>query len=175
MTKKEKLIVVGKSGSGKDFVLKEFNKIGFRSSVKVTTRPKRNTEVDGIDYQFKTNSEFDSLVEKNNMIVHQEFFVEKNPWKYGILREDYENNQIFLMTPMELSQIPDSERKDCFVVYLDIDKDVRESRLLSRNDNNDSINRRLNSDDVDFVDFKDYDLRITDPNFDIDLILDLMV
>ena len=51
----------------------------------------------------------------------------------------------------------------CFVVYLDIDRSVRESRLLGRQDKNDSITRRLDADDIDFQSYNDYDLKITDP------------
>jgi guanylate kinase len=79
------------------------------------------------------------------------------------------------MTPNELSQISPNDRKDCFIVYLDIDRQTRQSRIVERSDNNDSIERRLDSDEMDFLEFKDYDLRITDPKFEVDLILDLMV
>ena len=65
-------------------------------------------------------------------------------------------------------------RKSCFVVYLDIDRNIRESRLLGRQDKNDSITRRLDADDVDFQDYKDYDLKITDPEFSADDVYDLM-
>ncbi len=175
MTKKEKLIIIGKSGSGKDFLLHELSKVGIKSSAKITTRPKRDLEVDGINYQFKTNEEFDNLTKSNNLLVSQQFVNNKGDiWKYGISRMDYDENQAFIMTPNELSQILEEDRKGIFVVYLDIDRGIRESRLISRNDNNDSIRRRLDSDESDFSQFKDYDLRITDPNFDVDLVLDLM-
>jgi guanylate kinase len=65
-------------------------------------------------------------------------------------------------------------RKGCFVVYLDIDRGVRESRLLGRQDKNDSITRRLDADDIDFQSYNDYDLKITDPEFSSDDVYDLM-
>jgi guanylate kinase len=65
-------------------------------------------------------------------------------------------------------------RKGCFVVYLDIDRKVRESRLLGRQDKNDSITRRLDADDIDFQSYNDYDLKITDPEFSSDDVYDLM-
>jgi hypothetical protein len=78
------------------------------------------------------------------------------------------------MTPGEFSNIDEDTRKKCFVVYLDIDRSVRESRLFRREDRNDSIIRRLDADEIDFKDFRDYDLRITDPEFTVDDIYDLM-
>jgi dephospho-CoA kinase len=81
------------------------------------------------------------------------------------------------MTPAELLMIDDETRKGCFVVYLDIDRDIREQRILRRRDMNDSIQRRMNSDDEDFKDFRkngDYDLRVTDEDFNADDVWALM-
>ena len=46
------LVIIGKSGSGKDSVVKEFEKNGWKKIIKYTNRPKRNGEIDGIDYHF---------------------------------------------------------------------------------------------------------------------------
>ena len=78
------------------------------------------------------------------------------------------------MTPGEFSNLTSEMRKGCFVVYLDIDRKVRESRLLGRQDKNDSITRRLDADDIDFQSYNDYDLKITDPEFSSDDVYDLM-
>ena len=78
------------------------------------------------------------------------------------------------MTPGEIKQIDEVTRKGCFVVYLDIDRSVRESRISGRNDNNDSVKRRLDADEIDFKDFKDYDLKVTDPEFEVEMVLSLM-
>jgi guanylate kinase len=78
------------------------------------------------------------------------------------------------MTPEEFKCIQQEERKGCFVVYLDIPRDVRESRLFRRKDKNDSIKRRLDADDDDFKEFSDYDLKITDPDFTAEDVYDLM-
>ena len=78
------------------------------------------------------------------------------------------------MTPGEFLNLTPEMRKGCFVVYLDIDRDIRESRLLGRQDKNDSITRRLDADDIDFQSYNDYDLKITDPEFSSDDVYDLM-
>ena len=61
-----------------------------------------------------------------------------------------------------------------FVVYLDIDMEIRRKRISKRNDNNDSIERRLEADEIDFKDYKYYDLKITDPEFEAEWVYDLM-
>ena len=76
--------------------------------------------------------------------------------------------------PGKFDNVSEKQRKSCFVVYLDIDRKVRESRLHTREDKNDSIKRRLDSDEIDFQNLSDYDLRITDPEFNADDVYGLM-
>ena len=172
LDKTEKLLICGHSGSGKDFLLRQLKEKGLKASTKVTTRPKRKNEVEGVNYYFKTLNQFESL----DLLVSQDFFNDKGElWKYGILKEDFNNSQAFILTPGEVRQLTPEVRKNCFVVFLDIDRSIRESRISNRQDHNDSIKRRLDADEIDFKDFKDYDLKITDPEFDVDSILSLMV
>ena len=172
LDKTEKLLICGHSGSGKDFLLRQLKEKGLKASTKVTTRPKRKNEVEGVNYYFKTLNQFESL----DLLVSQDFFNDKGElWKYGILKEDFNNSQAFILTPGEVRQLTPEVRKNCFVVFLDIDRSIRESRISNRQDHNDSIKRRLDADEIDFKDFRDYDLKITDPEFDVDSILSLMV
>ena len=69
------------------------------------------------------------------------------------------------MTPHGISHVDPVDRKECTIIYLDIDKDIRLRRLTARNDSNDKIERRLEADESDFKYFNDYDIKITDPNF----------
>ena len=172
LDKTEKLLICGHSGSGKDFLLRQLKEKGLKASTKVTTRPKRKNEVEGVNYYFKTLNQFESL----DLLVSQDFFNDKGElWKYGILKEDFNNSQAFILTPGEVRQLTPEVRKNCFVVFLDIERSIRESRISNRQDHNDSIKRRLDADEIDFKDFRDYDLKITDPEFDVDSILSLMV
>jgi guanylate kinase len=179
MEKSEKIFVVGKSGSGKDWLLRQLQKEGLKVSVKTTTRPQRKNEVQFETYNFINDSEFKSLLEEKQFICYQSFNVtpegrDPETWYYGLSKEEFNKAQAFIMTPGELEQIDGETRKGCFVVYLDIDRSIRESRISGRNDNNDSVQRRLDADEIDFKSFSDYDLKITDPEFEVDLVLSLM-
>lgn len=179
MEKIEKIIITGKSGSGKDFLLRKLSKKGLKVSTKTTTRPKRQKEIQSIDYNFITKEEFNLLLNENKFICHQYFEVtndsgEKETWFYGLTKEDFNRSQAFIMTPGEINQIPNEIRKDLFIVYLDIDRSIRENRIINRQDKNDSVKRRLDADEIDFKGFDDYDLKITDPEFDVDMVWDLM-
>jgi dephospho-CoA kinase len=51
------------------------------------------------------------------------------------------------------------------VIYIDIDEDIRRQRLEQRNDNNDSIERRISADAEQFRNFSDFDCKITNDKF----------
>jgi guanylate kinase len=175
MGKKEKICILGGSASGKDYLLKGLINKGERYSPKVTTRPMRQNEINGVDYFFTSNDEFNLLLNQNKIKTYQKFVINGVDWYYGITTENFENNNIFIMTPHELSQLSTEDRKNCFVVWLAIDDDIRRKRLLERNDNNDSIDRRINADNEDFKDFNDYDMKLTDDEFEINLVYDFAI
>jgi len=179
MNKKEKCVIMGPSGSGKDFLMRKLIEKGLNGCLKWTTRPKRKLEKQGIDYNFVNESDFFQSIKDNKFLTYQKFEVEpdgSNPetWYYGISLDEFDTSQVFIMTPGEFEDINPEQRRDCFVVYLDIDRSVRESRLNIREDKNDSVKRRLDADDYDFQYFKDYDLKITDPEFSADDVYGLM-
>ena len=170
--KKEKIIICGGSGSGKDHLLKGLIKKGEKYSPKITTRPIRKGEKNGIDYIYTTNEDFNYLMGENEHLIKcfQKFTINEENWYYYITEENFNNNNLFIMTPYELAFLSDEERNGCFVVYLAIDENIRRKRISRRNDNKDSVERRIQADKKDFRNFKDYDMKITDPEFDIDLI-----
>ena len=111
----------------------------------------------------RDSNKFTESIDENKFLTYQTFYVtpeDRDPetWYYGITLEEFNESQVFIMTPGEFTNLTPEMRKGCFVVYLDIDRSVRESRLLGRQDKNDSITRRLDADDIDFQSYNDYDL-----------------
>jgi guanylate kinase len=173
--KKEKCIIVGKSGSGKDHLMRGLIKKGLKYSPKFTNRPMRALEKQGVDYDFINDEQFFKMKESGQIKVYQIIPVINNQiWYYGYTTENFENNQVFIMTPHELSQLSKEDLKGTFIVYLDIDMDTRRNRISNRNDKSDSIERRLQGDELDFRGFNHYDLKITDPEFESEWVYDLM-
>lgn len=176
---KEIIMLVGKTGSGKSFLFDKLVKMGLIGSVKYTTRPQRKFELDGVSYNFTNYDNFNEMIINEYFFVYESFNVkpkdrEAEMWFYGTLKSDFNNCNIFIMTPNEISKLDKSIRDKSYVVYLDIPRDIRENRLMGRKDKNDSIKRRLDADDIDFSDFTDYDLRVIDPNFTADDICEYM-
>jgi guanylate kinase len=87
-------------------------------------------------------------------------------WYYGTTLREFKASSLFVMTPSGVRSLTADERAECFVIYLDIEEDVRLKRLKDRYGIDDpETERRLNTDRRDFEDFKDFDLRITNPDW----------
>jgi len=78
MTKRRGLLIIlsSPSGAGKSTLAKRLMdwdpSISF--SVSATTRKPRDSEVDKVDYYFKTHAEFENLVKNGEMLEHAEVF-----------------------------------------------------------------------------------------------------
>lgn len=70
------IILSGPSGVGKGTVRKQIihdKKIDFVYSVSMTTREKREKEIDGVDYYFVSKEEFQKNIDNNNFLEWAEF------------------------------------------------------------------------------------------------------
>lgn len=69
------IIFSGPSGSGKDTVLNKLvqNRDDIKVSVSMTTRDKRDGEIDGTHYYFVTREYFEKKVADNKMLEHAEY------------------------------------------------------------------------------------------------------
>lgn len=156
-----KLILVGKAAAGKDFLKNRLKSKNFKIGVSHTTRTPRINEKDGIDYHFIDRSEFEEMIDQNKFIEYMEF----NGWFYGQTEEDFDTADVMIMSKDGLDMLPKQYRDQCIVIYLDVDRMTRIERLNSRNDVNDSIMRRMNTDDEQFAGFSDYDIKIKNSDF----------
>lgn len=161
-----RLILVGKAASGKDYLRDAFTRAGYKPDISVTTRPMRSNEQEGVSYNFITEDVYEKLVEENKLYEHVRF----NGWGYGTLKESWENSDVFIMTPSGIEHIDPSELKDCFIVYFDIDEQIRRERLQQRSDA-DSVERRIIADNKDFENFQNYDAKISNPDFIADKVV----
>lgn len=157
---KKRLIIVGQGGSGKDYARKELQNLGFIYGVPCTTRPRRENEEEGSDYFFISEEEGQNLLDSGSFYEYAVF----NNWIYGTKRSVFLSSNLFVMTPTSLGFLSAEERSDSFIVYLDIPEWIRRERLSARNDA-DKTERRLKTDEIDFLNFKNFDYRISDPYF----------
>jgi guanylate kinase len=161
MENNKRTILVGKAASGKDYLRKRFESRGFKYAVTYTTRPPREGEVNGKDYFFISEDESKRLIESGFFYEYVIF----NGWVYGTSVSQFYVSDLFIMTPAGISKIKPEDRLNSFIIYVDIDIQTRYDRLLNRDMPGDSVQRRIEADELDFSIFYDYDLRITNSNF----------
>lgn len=153
-----KIVIVGRGGSGKDFLRKKFEERGFKYCVSYTSRPIREGEENGRDYRFTTVEYF-----RDNALDFYEID-EFNSWKYGTLTKDFKESNLFIMTPRGVNNIKPEDRRKCFVIFIDPPREIIKERLTQRKDA-DSADRRIEADDKDFFEFSNYDIKITNHDF----------
>ena len=67
-------IITGPSGVGKNTIINELSKyLDFYFSVSHTTRPRRENEIDGKDYYFISEVEFEDLINNDQMIEYEQY------------------------------------------------------------------------------------------------------
>jgi guanylate kinase len=144
---KKKIIILGKSASGKDTLSKLLCDQGLRMSVSHTTRPMRKHEKDGIDYHFISLEDFEKK-ESENFFLESEKFRE---WKYGRSVVSIENADVLILTVKGVSSVLEKYSRDSFYIIETISPDgVRIERSMKRGDSTEEIFRRLKADEIDF-------------------------
>ena len=155
----KRIIIVGPAASGKDFLKKKFGKRGFKLDVSYTTRPIRDGEVAGQDYHYISEVEFiDKFYDMYEYCQHGDYY-------YGTGIFEWDNCDIFIMETHGISEITPEDRENCFIIYLNPDKDIRQKRLMERGWTLQNIMHSSTTDDEKFKNFKNYDMEITSPNF----------
>lgn len=145
-------MIVGTSGSGKTTFAN--NHFGVENAlVSVTTRPKREGELEGVDYYFISEDEYFQL-QRNNSLGEQTYYAGNY---YGItvieIKEKARLPQSFAIVDVtgyqQLKTVCNTLGVDYQVVYLVIDKKEVKNRLVKRGDHALDIEKRLEQYDVD--------------------------
>jgi guanylate kinase len=157
----KRIILVGKAASGKDFARKKLQERGYTYAVSYTTRPPRPGEVNGKDYIFISRANAQDMIDMDKFYEWVAF----NNWIYATTVEQFHRDDLFIMTPAGLAQVSPEDRKQSFVIYFDIPDEICRQRMSDRSMPGDSVERRLEADRIDFENFTNFDLRITNSDF----------
>lgn len=164
------IALIGKAGSGKDTILHAItNNNKFHEIVSCTSRPPREGETNGINYNFLSKEEFMKLVNEDKMLEWTEF----NGWYYGIqlssLVEDKINIGVFNIAGVKAFAA--NKDIDLKVYYIHASDKERLLRQLNREKkpNVKEIVRRFITDDADFMDINDieYEMLINQEQTDL--------
>lgn len=149
--------IIGKSGSGKDTLLKNFLKDythqnDIHKIVSYTTRPPRENEENGKEYFFVSKEEFAEKVLSFEMLEAAEF----RNWHYGTGLQSLDKNKvnIGIFDPERVSILADNPLIELYIIEVRTSAKERLLRQLTREDDPDinEIFRRYNTDENDFYD-----------------------
>ena len=130
---------MGKSASGKDTILNKLKNEGFVPLVSTTTRPMREGEIDGKDYNFISAEEFKKKIKNNDFIEYRSYDTLVNNiaevWYYGLSKQEINPSRDYV-TILDVdgtkSLLDYYGERNCFIVSVEADDKLREQRAMSR-------------------------------------------
>lgn len=165
----KRVILIGGAASGKDYLKSKLVELGWISHPSYTTRPIRPGEIDGETYHFVSDAEFEMMIQNKQLKQYRR--IPGINWYYGTSNYEWENANIMIANYDGLLQLTINDISESLVVLMDPGKEIRKSRLISRADGNDTVNRRLAEDERQYAQMRGhnlYDLVISNPEFEID-------
>ncbi len=151
------------SGAGKTTITKKLSQKypNLKVSISHTTRKPRSNEIDGVDYYFTNKDEFEKLIKKDNFYEYAEIFGNYYGTSKKLVNKLHQQNydvvfDIDWQGTKKLSMYKELNLLKIFI--LPPDKDELKKRLLKRNqDNNQTVEKRLNQYENDIQHWSDYD------------------
>lgn len=154
------LVLLGKTASGKTTTAKFLEELGFRRIITDTTRPIRDGETDGVDYNFLTEDRFLRRRKAGKYAEWTEYNASFGHCYYGSPKKAYNakfSRNVIVLNPYGLHMVSKNVRADDYVsVYIDVREDMLLPRLKKRGDSDEEIKRRLERDRIDFKDAEDF-------------------
>ena len=136
------LIITGPSGVGKNTIIDALSKkLDFNFSVSHTTRPKRVSEVNGKDYYFISNEEFQNMINNNELVEFEEY----GGFAYGTSRKELNQDGLVILD-LEVNGATKllNNNNDFIGLFIDIDDKELINRLKNRGHNSEFINKEWN-------------------------------
>ena len=168
------LIITGPSGVGKNTIIDALSKkLDFNFSVSHTTRPKRVSEVNGKDYYFISNEEFQNMINNNELVEFEEY----GGFAYGTSRKELNQDGLVILD-LEVNGATKllNNNNDFIGLFIDIDDKELINRLKNRGHNSEFINKRMElaSKQRKYKDMYHYKIENVDINTSVNEIIDII-
>lgn len=166
------LILSSPSGAGKTTLTKKIQQKyqNFKISVSHTTRSPRENEIDGVDYHFVSDDEFNKLVKNKSFYEHAKIF-DKH---YGTSKKNVDklikkNDIIFDIDWQGTKQLSKFKNLNLVKIFLTTDnKQELRKRLVKRNQNStEEVEKRFEAFDEDIKHWDDYDYILINKNLEV--------
>ena len=174
MSKGKCIIFSAPSGSGKttlvNYLLNQ-KELNLSFSISATTRQKRDGEVQGKDYFFKTKSDFKKLINNSEFLEHEEVYddVFYGTLESEVIKQLETQNVIFDIDVIGGIRLKEYFKNNALSIFVKAPS-VKElkKRLSSRNkDSNESIEARIQKAQKEIEKESEFDLSIINNNLDL--------
>ena len=162
-------VFMGKSSVGKDHIVKKVleSNQDIQLAVSHTTRPIRNGEENGVEYQFISQESFIKKQQNEYFIETRKYNTydlngDKTIWYYGLSYDALQGEKDYIVI-LDLQGLKDLTVKlgknNIKVIYIKADKQIRFQRSLNREgrmtqEQIKEVERRFIADDKDFPEFE---------------------
>ena len=149
------LIIVGKTCSGKDSIVKRLCKdYGFENVLVHTTRPIRKNEKQDAAYHFVSDDEFNKNKEDNLYFCTRTYNTVDGEWRYGYQFNHNDNNKSVIILPPSVYKdyLEYTSDGSHVSIYIYANNNTIRARLKKRGDKKEEAERRILADNEDFKD-----------------------
>lgn len=157
------VILCGKSASGKDTTLKKLvEKYNYIPIISTTTRPIREGEKNGVDYNFISKEEFNWKIAKDMFLEYRSYNTLFNDipdtWYYGTEKQELDPKKIYISV-LDFDGAREVQkyygRDNTIIIYISCPDVIRENRAKQRGSfDQTEWDRRLKDDEIKFSDDK---------------------
>ena len=157
------IVLSSPSGAGKTTITKKLSQKypNIKISISHTTRKPRSNEIDGVDYHFVSQEEFEKLIKKNNFYEHAKIFDNYYGTSKNSVNKLHQENYdvVFDIDWQGTKQLSKFKELNLIKIFiLPPDKDELKKRLINRNQDNDKVvEKRLKQYESDVRHWFDYD------------------
>lgn len=165
--------IIGKSCSGKDSIfrkLREYDEMRLVPIIPYTTRPKREGEVEGIDYFYVNEDQINEYDKKGILVEKRVYNTIYGDWYYCTVDNgEYCNKEKNYITIATIEAVKDYEKyfgkELIFPIYIEVDDGIRLIRAIEREKRQiepkyEELCRRFLADCEDFSELKIKELNL---------------
>ena len=157
------IVLSSPSGAGKTTITKKISQKypKIKISISHTTRKPRSNEIDGVDYHFVSKDKFENLIKENKFYEYAKIFDNYyGTSKQSVNKLHKENyDVVFDIDWQGTKQLSKYKELNLIKIFiLPPNKKELKNRLINRNqDNNQTVEKRLNQYENDIQHWSDYD------------------
>lgn len=152
-------IFYGESGAGKDSFVKELSdREILETIISTTSRPMREKEKQGREYNFVSREHFENLIKNNDLIEYRTYNTTVNgksdTWYYGLPKQDFDKDKNYAVI-LDMEGMKNFKKaypnEDIKTVYITTDENIRKQRAIKRGSFDETEwNRRVKDDSIKF-------------------------